>query len=85
MGLFTQLPDVEIAAICDPDLNLIPAMLKQLPEKHTQARDCARHARFLKIARSTPSPTRQLPITGTRFGAILGFAVGGSTFTPKNH
>ncbi|MGL4555418.1 MAG: Gfo/Idh/MocA family protein [Gemmataceae bacterium] len=32
---FTKLPDVEVAAIVEPDLNLIPAILKQLPEKHT--------------------------------------------------
>jgi predicted dehydrogenase len=35
LRLFTQLPHVEIAAIADPDLNLIPAILKHLPEKHT--------------------------------------------------
>jgi predicted dehydrogenase len=32
---FTSVPNVEVAAICEPDLNLIPAILKELPAKHT--------------------------------------------------
>lgn len=36
LKLFASQPDVEIAYICDPDLNLIPAILKNLPKKHTR-------------------------------------------------
>jgi len=36
LRLFTQLPEVEIAAIAEPDDNLVPAILKHLPEKHTR-------------------------------------------------
>ncbi|MFQ3652151.1 MAG: Gfo/Idh/MocA family oxidoreductase [Gemmataceae bacterium] len=35
LQMFTQLPQVEIAAIAEPDENLIPDLLKLLPEKHT--------------------------------------------------
>ncbi len=31
---FAALPDVEIAYVCDPDLNVVPRALKALPERH---------------------------------------------------
>ncbi len=31
---FSAFPDVEFAYVCDPDLNLMPAALKQLPARH---------------------------------------------------
>jgi predicted dehydrogenase len=31
---FSAFPDVEFAYVCDPDLNLIPEALKQLPARH---------------------------------------------------
>jgi predicted dehydrogenase len=33
---FGSFDDVEIAYICDPDLNVVPAALKTLPERHTR-------------------------------------------------
>jgi predicted dehydrogenase len=31
---FSSFPDVEIAYVCDPDLNVVPAALKSLPARH---------------------------------------------------
>src|SRR5262249_9119883 len=34
MSSFTAFDDVEVAYLCDPDLNVVPAALKALPAKH---------------------------------------------------
>ncbi|NBO92360.1 MAG: gfo/Idh/MocA family oxidoreductase [Planctomycetia bacterium] len=83
MGLFTQLPDVEIAAICDPDLNLIPAMLKQLPEKHTHKPAIVQDMRKVFEDRTIDAVANATPDHWHALGTIWALQSGKHVYTEK--